>query len=235
MPLDPAVSGSPQASRGSSGNASGTLSPPPKVTALRGRGRVRRAGRRDVRASSPTALSTSAPSRRRSARASRRRTARWRSGAASVWAVGAVAIEVERLDPDPRGNELELTWNGSELAAHDRRAARRPVTGSGARADCGARVRRRVRRPRPPRCAAISGSCPSFSSSARLSAPSPIRRGDGLAKRRRDLGRVALESPDLAVEDRDERQRARGHDGRRPSAAGHHGDLAEVVARVRAC
>jgi|SRR5262245_2067805 len=33
-----------------------------------------------------------------------------------VWAVGAVSIEVDRLDPDPRGNELELTWNGSELA-----------------------------------------------------------------------------------------------------------------------
>jgi hypothetical protein len=33
-----------------------------------------------------------------------------------LWAVGAVSIEVERLDPDPRGNELELTWNGSELA-----------------------------------------------------------------------------------------------------------------------
>ena len=33
-----------------------------------------------------------------------------------LWAVGAVAIEVERLDPDPRGTELELTWNGSELA-----------------------------------------------------------------------------------------------------------------------
>jgi predicted trehalose synthase len=32
-----------------------------------------------------------------------------------VWAVGAVAIEVERLDPDSRGNELALTWNGSEL------------------------------------------------------------------------------------------------------------------------
>ena len=32
-----------------------------------------------------------------------------------VWAVGAVSIEVGRLDPDPRGNELELTWNGSEL------------------------------------------------------------------------------------------------------------------------
>ena len=33
-----------------------------------------------------------------------------------LWAVGAVAIEVEQLDPDPRGTELELTWNGSELA-----------------------------------------------------------------------------------------------------------------------
>jgi hypothetical protein len=32
-----------------------------------------------------------------------------------VWAVGAVSIEVGRLDPDPRGNELELTWNGSEV------------------------------------------------------------------------------------------------------------------------
>jgi hypothetical protein len=27
-----------------------------------------------------------------------------------------VAIEVAQLDPDPRGTELELTWNGSELA-----------------------------------------------------------------------------------------------------------------------
>lgn len=33
-----------------------------------------------------------------------------------VWAVGAVSIEVGRLDPDPQGNDLELTWNGSELA-----------------------------------------------------------------------------------------------------------------------
>jgi hypothetical protein len=33
-----------------------------------------------------------------------------------LWAVGAVAIEVDRLDPDPRGSELELTWNGSDLA-----------------------------------------------------------------------------------------------------------------------
>jgi hypothetical protein len=32
-----------------------------------------------------------------------------------VWAVGAVAIEVAQLDPDPRGDELALTWNGSEL------------------------------------------------------------------------------------------------------------------------
>src|SRR5262245_4104123 len=32
-----------------------------------------------------------------------------------VWAVGAVSIEVDRLEPDPRGTELELTWSGSEL------------------------------------------------------------------------------------------------------------------------
>lgn len=32
-----------------------------------------------------------------------------------VWVVGAVSIDVARLDPDPRGNELELVWNGSEL------------------------------------------------------------------------------------------------------------------------
>jgi predicted trehalose synthase len=32
-----------------------------------------------------------------------------------VWAVGAVAIEVELLDPDPRGTDLAMTWNGSEL------------------------------------------------------------------------------------------------------------------------
>jgi len=32
-----------------------------------------------------------------------------------VWAVGAVGIEVGRLEPEPRGDELELTWNGSEL------------------------------------------------------------------------------------------------------------------------
>ena len=29
-----------------------------------------------------------------------------------LWAIGAVAIEVERLDPDPRGDELQLTWDG---------------------------------------------------------------------------------------------------------------------------
>jgi hypothetical protein len=33
-----------------------------------------------------------------------------------VWAVGAVAIEAERLAPDPRGAELQLTWDGSVLA-----------------------------------------------------------------------------------------------------------------------
>jgi hypothetical protein len=30
-----------------------------------------------------------------------------------MWAVGAVAIEVARLDPDPPGGELELTWDGA--------------------------------------------------------------------------------------------------------------------------
>ena len=33
-----------------------------------------------------------------------------------LWAVGACAIQVERLDPDPGGNELELTWDGATLA-----------------------------------------------------------------------------------------------------------------------
>jgi hypothetical protein len=32
-----------------------------------------------------------------------------------LWAVGAVALDVQRLDPDPRGNELQLTWDGSRL------------------------------------------------------------------------------------------------------------------------
>jgi hypothetical protein len=30
-----------------------------------------------------------------------------------LWAVGAVTIEVVRLDPDPPGGELELTWDGT--------------------------------------------------------------------------------------------------------------------------
>ena len=30
-----------------------------------------------------------------------------------IWAVGAVSIEVARLDPDPPGTELALTWDGS--------------------------------------------------------------------------------------------------------------------------
>jgi hypothetical protein len=33
-----------------------------------------------------------------------------------LWAIGATAIEVARLDPDPRGDDLELTWDGSTLA-----------------------------------------------------------------------------------------------------------------------
>ena len=34
----------------------------------------------------------------------------------AVWAIGATAIEVVRLDPDPRGDDLELTWDGSTLS-----------------------------------------------------------------------------------------------------------------------
>ncbi|MDH4103450.1 MAG: hypothetical protein OEW52_05525 [Thermoleophilia bacterium] len=33
-----------------------------------------------------------------------------------LWSVGASAIETARLDPDPRGDDLELTWDGSTLA-----------------------------------------------------------------------------------------------------------------------
>lgn len=33
-----------------------------------------------------------------------------------LWAIGAVAIEVARLDPDPRGDDLELIWTGSAPA-----------------------------------------------------------------------------------------------------------------------
>ena len=29
-----------------------------------------------------------------------------------LWAIGAASIEVERLEPDPRGNDLELTFDG---------------------------------------------------------------------------------------------------------------------------
>jgi hypothetical protein len=34
----------------------------------------------------------------------------------SVWAVGAVSIEVAELAPDPRGTDLELTWDGTTLS-----------------------------------------------------------------------------------------------------------------------
>ena len=32
-----------------------------------------------------------------------------------LWAIGAVAIETARLDPDPRGDDLALTWDGETL------------------------------------------------------------------------------------------------------------------------
>lgn len=33
-----------------------------------------------------------------------------------LWVVGASSIEVVRLDPNPRGDDLELTWDGTSLA-----------------------------------------------------------------------------------------------------------------------
>ena len=33
-----------------------------------------------------------------------------------LWTVGASAIETARLDPDPRGDDLELAWDGATLA-----------------------------------------------------------------------------------------------------------------------
>lgn len=33
-----------------------------------------------------------------------------------LWAVGACRIEVARLEPDPGGDDLELTWDGTSLA-----------------------------------------------------------------------------------------------------------------------
>lgn len=31
-----------------------------------------------------------------------------------LWAIGAVAIEVQELAPDPRGDDLQLVWHGSQ-------------------------------------------------------------------------------------------------------------------------
>ncbi|MGH3017423.1 MAG: hypothetical protein ACRDLU_03505 [Gaiellaceae bacterium] len=33
-----------------------------------------------------------------------------------VWAVGGYAIDVVQLDPDPHGDDLELTWDGETLS-----------------------------------------------------------------------------------------------------------------------
>ena len=35
-----------------------------------------------------------------------------------LWAIGAVAIEIAQLDPDPRGDDLALTWDGETLTLH---------------------------------------------------------------------------------------------------------------------
>lgn len=46
-----------------------------------------------------------------------------------LWAVGAAAIDVQRLDPDPGGTDLELTFDGTTLALT---ADGRPVDASAA-------------------------------------------------------------------------------------------------------
>ena len=93
---------------------SGTPSPPPT-----------RPERSETKLSSsrcPTAvlLETVGPTastrnrwRQRSRRHSSAPTARLPSDADEHWAVGASAIETVRLDPNPRGDDLELVWDGS--------------------------------------------------------------------------------------------------------------------------
>lgn len=48
-----------------------------------------------------------------------------------LWAIGATTIEVARLEPDPHGDDLELTWDGSTLALVE---DGRPASPSGASA-----------------------------------------------------------------------------------------------------
>lgn len=45
-----------------------------------------------------------------------------------LWAVGASAIEAARLDPDPHGDDLELTWDGATLALVSDRVPADPST-----------------------------------------------------------------------------------------------------------
>ena len=72
-----------------------------------------------------------------------------------VWAVGAVGIEVGRLEPEPRGDELELTWNGSELELTIDDLPAEPTRAAAlerlAKRACGRRLRR-------PRAQAARGS-----------------------------------------------------------------------------
>ena len=125
-----------------------------------------------------------------------------------VWAVGAVAIEVARLDPDPRGGELELSWNGSELALTIDGLPADPSRAVGAGADRRGSGERRVRSARSSRPRGSVGAVGPRALAGALGAV-PDARGDRRPEDRRDLRRLALEAPDLAVEDRDERQRAR--------------------------
>ena len=145
------VSGSPPASRGSSDSVSGTRSRRSRVTARR--------VTRWSSSRSPTGRSCSSPAEPPTRRSSPARSATasrlpYRALAVTrpeLWAVGAVAhrgrADWSRIRD---GDELELTWNGSELELTIDRPARRAGAGRGARADRHGPRRRRLRGPRAP-------------------------------------------------------------------------------------
>ena len=107
-----------------------------------------------------------------------------------LWAVGAVAIEVDRLDPDPRGNELGADLERIGARADDRRRACRP--GAGIRARAHRRCPRSlvVRRPRAPLARRSLGDLRALALAA--VAPRAARRRP--SEVRRQLGNVAIES-----------------------------------------
>ena len=124
-----------------------------------------------------------------------------------VWAVGAVAIEVGRLEPDPRGDELELTWNGSELELTIDDLPAEPSRAAALERLAAERVDGAVRRPRaPPARRSLGALRPRALGGSRRYAPLRRARSAIVARSAAATsGRFALEPPDLPVEDRDER------------------------------